>query len=189
MNTHGNARGRKTREALQAALISLLADKKMLSEISVRELCQLSGVHKSTFYAHYESVTSFAEKVLSECFGNVNEPISRAIKFAPNSAFEQQLSARIMGILKIVRENRLLCLAYLADPVSRARYEAQLERVDNHLIENKKYDTELFSESEIRYEFISRHASFYAIVEAWLKRDCAESEEMIAWIIVRKLSA
>ena len=93
-----------------------------------------------------------------------------------------------MQILSVARQNRLLCRAYLQDSECRARYEAHLARVDEHLIERKQYDTSAFSETEIRYEFVSRHARFYAIIQAWLNRDCAESDETMARIIVRSLT-
>lgn len=188
MNTYGNARTRKTQKKLHAALTKILADgTKRLSDITVRELCGTADVHKSTFYAHFSGIVPFAENVLTERFAKLNEPISRSMKFASNADFEKQLSAHIVRILGIVRKNRVLCRAYLADSATRERYAACLDRVDEHLIASRTYDTEHFTESEIRYEFASRHASFCAIVQTWLNRDCAENEETVARIVVRKL--
>jgi AcrR family transcriptional regulator len=49
----------RTRQALAAALARLL-EAKPLDEISVAELCREAGVHRTTFYGHFDGVAEFA---------------------------------------------------------------------------------------------------------------------------------
>jgi AcrR family transcriptional regulator len=49
----------RTRQALAEALVRLL-ERKPLGEISVSELCREAGVHRTTFYGHFDSVPEFA---------------------------------------------------------------------------------------------------------------------------------
>jgi AcrR family transcriptional regulator len=49
----------RTRQALAGALTRLL-ERKPLEEISVAELCREAGVHRTTFYGHFDSVAEFA---------------------------------------------------------------------------------------------------------------------------------
>lgn len=44
-----------TARKMDTALITLLK-KKPLEYITVRELCETAGVHRSTFYLHYETM-------------------------------------------------------------------------------------------------------------------------------------
>lgn len=53
----------KTKNNLQHGLIILLKEKP-LEEISVTELCKVSGITRKTFYLHYESISKlFEEKI------------------------------------------------------------------------------------------------------------------------------
>lgn len=49
----------RTRAALAAALTRLL-ERKPLEDISVAELCREAGVHRTTFYGHFDGVPEFA---------------------------------------------------------------------------------------------------------------------------------
>ena len=53
-------RTRRTRQALYHGLIQLLEDKPV-AEISVKELCQVCDLNRSTFYLHYASVQELLE--------------------------------------------------------------------------------------------------------------------------------
>ena len=48
---------------MNQALIELLA-KKDISYISVKEICQKAGVHRSTFYLHYENIGDLLEETM-----------------------------------------------------------------------------------------------------------------------------
>mgnify|MGYP000329139790 CR=1 FL=1 len=52
--SYGSARG-KTKGSIVNAFLSLRA-KKPLEKITVKELCQLARINKSTFYTHYPDI-------------------------------------------------------------------------------------------------------------------------------------
>ena len=56
----GDRRVRRTRAALQRALIGLVAERD-LSQISVADVVDRADVNRSTFYAHYQDVHELAE--------------------------------------------------------------------------------------------------------------------------------
>ena len=56
---------RYTKHALKEAMSELLKEKKV-SEISIRELCALSDLNRSTFYAHYEDIYSLFSEMEDE---------------------------------------------------------------------------------------------------------------------------
>ena len=65
MNQYEDHRKRKTKNYLLEALISLMRQKNV-HLITVKELCQEAQINRSTFYAHYEDLPDFINKVMSE---------------------------------------------------------------------------------------------------------------------------
>lgn len=61
-NQANNARSIRSRKALADALIELLR-KKDLAHITVRQVCELAAVTRSTFYVHYESIDSLLKAI------------------------------------------------------------------------------------------------------------------------------
>lgn len=55
MNTKGNQHYQATHSEIQRALMHLLENYE-LKRISVRQICDLAGINRSTFYTHYPSV-------------------------------------------------------------------------------------------------------------------------------------
>ena len=53
MNTKNNQRTRLSKMLLKNALMDLLKEKGSVEKISVRELCSVAELNRSTFYAHY----------------------------------------------------------------------------------------------------------------------------------------
>ena len=56
---------RKTEQAIKNAFIELRA-KKPLEKITVKELCELALINKSTFYSHYEDIYALSEAMEQE---------------------------------------------------------------------------------------------------------------------------
>lgn len=57
--TSDDPRAVRSRERMQEALMRMLA-REELSSIGVAELCREAGIHRTTFYGHYESVGELA---------------------------------------------------------------------------------------------------------------------------------
>ena len=66
------ARGEQSRAALKAAFLRLFQTKEP-EDITVIELCREAGVHRSTFYAHYEYMDALIREVLWENVAEVCE--------------------------------------------------------------------------------------------------------------------
>lgn len=53
----------KTEIAIKDALVKLCYEKKSLSKVTVKELCEKANIAKSTFYLHYPDILSIFESV------------------------------------------------------------------------------------------------------------------------------
>ncbi|MCZ0997489.1 TetR-like C-terminal domain-containing protein [Streptomyces mirabilis] len=78
----GDRRVRRTRAALQRALIDLVEERD-LSQISVADVVDRAEVNRSTFYAHYEDVHELAE---AACTSMIDDLIGVVLALGPTRA-------------------------------------------------------------------------------------------------------
>lgn len=88
----------KTEKAIKNAFMELRS-KKPLEKITVKELCSLACINKSTFYAHYEDIYALSDTLETETVASV----LRSIPHAQEYSFEN---------LDVV--TREVCLAFLS---------------------------------------------------------------------------
>ncbi len=60
----------KTEKAIKNAFIELRS-KKLLEKITVKELCSLACINKSTFYSHYDDIYALSETLETETVASV----------------------------------------------------------------------------------------------------------------------
>lgn len=69
-------RKKYTRKVLKESLINLL-QKKQISSITIKEICDLADINRSTFYAHYSNqydlLNSIEEEFIKDLVGTLNE--------------------------------------------------------------------------------------------------------------------
>ena len=61
MNQKKNQRYQDTDKKIRSAFLSLL-EKKEIQKISIQELCDLAGIHRASFYLHYQDIYDLLEK-------------------------------------------------------------------------------------------------------------------------------
>lgn len=88
----------KTENAIKNAFMELRS-KKPLEKITVKELCALACINKSTFYAHYEDIYALSDTLETETVASV----LKSIPHAQTYSFEN---------LDVV--TRELCLAFIS---------------------------------------------------------------------------
>lgn len=69
---HLDPRARRTLDSLQVALGKHMQTQQ-LSEISVSEICRTAGVHRTTFYKHFESVAELAGMAMTDLVRRISE--------------------------------------------------------------------------------------------------------------------
>ncbi|MBP2327099.1 AcrR family transcriptional regulator [Kibdelosporangium banguiense] len=85
----GDRRVRRTRSALQRALIDLV-DERDLSQISVADVVEAAEVNRSTFYDHYRDVHELAE---AACTSMIDDLIGVVLALDPAHANTSESSA------------------------------------------------------------------------------------------------
>lgn len=178
-----------TAAKMDEAFIGLLTEKDF-QYITVKEICQRAGVHRSTFYLHYETMAD----LLEESLGYVNE------------TFMKQFESGSVSIVSRIKECKADEL-YLVTPEYLTPY---LQFIQEHkiLFQTVVNQPGVFSLDEI-YASMFRHVfdpilerfhvpeeqrrymmAFYihgltAVVSEWLKNGCREPVAQMIQIIER----
>lgn len=180
MNKYENAR----RKLIEGFLL-LIREKDFL-DIGVKELCLAAGVHRSTFYAHYDNTF----ELLEDCRKHLVEAFLGTYTAEQRRRFEEGRLERnyiteeyLLPYLRMLKRNRALYAAYrklrLAgrdDPF----FEDLLERIAYPVARTHGRPLD---EKAIRYVTRFYVEGINAIVRAWIEDGCLEGEEQIAGLV------
>ena len=103
-------RVRLTRKLLKNALVQLMQEQH-ISKISIRALCEVAGINRSTFYAHYTNQYDLLNKVEQEALNNLNKYLNKQA-LDENHPISVQVLTRV---LDYVKENMELFKALLSE--------------------------------------------------------------------------
>ena len=172
---------------MNQALIELLA-KKDISYISVKEICQKAGVHRSTFYLHYENIGDLLEETMEnidnrffKAFENIPERFIGKINEAPLKELVLVNDAYLEPYLRFVYENRAVYKAAVNNPT--------IMNTEKRFLNLKKFVIEpIMARFEIPEDARKFYTAYYisgtwAIIDEWINSDCKEPVERIISII------
>lgn len=174
---------------MDEAFLALL-EKKDFAYITVKEICEVAGVNRSTFYLHYETMAD----LLSESVSHINKQFLSHMK-KDSDAFVIKLRDCPLDELYLITPE------YLTPYLS---YIEQHKRLFRTVTENaavlgmdKSYDNmfrHVFTPILDRYGIPQQDRgyimAFYiqglmAIISEWLRRDCADSIVYVVDMIQR----
>ena len=167
MNTPNNKRKRESQEKIEKAFIQLLQTKEV-NQISVTDICKITHLNRSTFYANYIDIYDLVDRIkdtmLKEFFDIYKEECEN-----------QQHSYDFLKLFIHIKDNQLFYKTYFKlnfDFTNDFKFLTNLEA-------EKFYDSSEFL--EYRIEFFK--AGINAIIKKWLYNGCKETPEEIVNII------
>lgn len=182
MNVKNNRLIRETDEKIIRAVYQMMTqEQRPIGKITVREICERTGIHRSTFYAHYLDVYDLVERV--------EERMSRLLTEAFFRRLDSGASARdcFVEVFAFIREHREFYLYYLSESKKfgilqltwdtiRARYDAVAD------------PTHFGARSQEEMEY---HGAFFlsgmtAMVRMWLQKGCREEPAAMYDLIHRQ---
>lgn len=182
MNTPNNKRSRDTDEAIiRAAFQVMIEKKKPVSKITVREICELAEINRSTFYAHYMDVYDLFEKVEQHMAQMCADTILNS--YAAGSGFQAAIEG-MFGYVLAYKDFYQLYFSELSHTV----------RILTLMIEPFKNQLEQFWDSDFGYKVegeVSYHFNFFtagmaALIARWLDNGCKESPHQLYEILLRE---
>ena len=172
---------------MDEALIALL-EKKDLEYITVKEICHLAGVNRSTFYLHYETIADLVNETLEminqrflSYFPQRQEEVLGKLDSREREELVLVTREYLLPYLRFIRDNKKVYRAAFRNPGSmqaHARYGELKQRVLGPLMEQ-------FGIPVVHQPYCMAYymEGIIAIVKEWLRQDCADEVEMIADII------
>ncbi len=165
-------------------------EKKDFEYITVKEICEKAGVNRSTFYLHYETIADLLNECIeythNKCFEKYTLELANVKKRLASGNMEDLVFISpqyLKPFLEFVRENKRLFKTILLNPT--------VFNTDNTFL---RLFNEVFSPAMDKFHVAKQQKPyvirFYlggiiAVVEEWIKKDCAESIEFIMEICMR----
>ena len=165
MNVKNNKRKRESIEKIEKAFVELLQTRE-LKEISVSDICKITGLNRSTFYANFLDIYDLADKFREKLENEFSEMFHDDI--------EQREQIGALKMFTHIKENQIFYKTYF-----------KLEYDQKHLI--YIYDTNRaerdFDNKNIKYHIEFFRNGINAIIKMWLNGGCVESPEEMAEIL------
>ncbi len=165
MNTKNNRRRQATKEKIEKLFVELLQTKE-ITEITVSDICKLTGFNRSTFYANYLDIYDLADKIREKLETEINELYSGDTM--------NKIGTDYLKLFRHVKENQLFYNTYF-----KLGYDSR-HTVDLGLLTQ---ESKVFPEKYMGYHIEFHKAGLNAILKKWLSSGCLESPEEMVKII------
>lgn len=152
-----------------------LLKNKPIQSITVRELCERTGINRSTFYNHYQDVYDLLEKIEEEMLAELAEQLKKIAGengLMSVSFFE--------GIFRFLRQNMDICVVVLGDNGDKRFLQRMLELGRKSCVQNYSLAFPKASEDEIEdfYAFVSNGC--IGLMTRWIRQGMKKSPEELA---------
>lgn len=179
MNTKNNQRFQENERKIRECFISLL-DTTDIDRMTVRMICEGTGLHRSTFYTHYTDIYDLLEQterfMNAELYARIKAPMQEE-NFYRNPAF-------FVEFLNYMKDHRTFYHACLKKRNTFPIQEGAKELFET-IIKPACIQKGICDEEEMYYYFTFYQAGITMIYKRWIDKGCTEPAETIAGYIVR----
>ena len=176
MNQTGNQLYKTNEELIQNTFLALLKEKQ-ISQITIREICDIAKVNRSTFYRHYEDIYALMHSIEKEIFTEFLEEFLSVTK-SDNYISENNLAHMISHIKK----HATFYYAYLTSNSQKLLIGTQSDLWNKYFI-SMFQGYGVTNERHMQYYFLFFKAGFISCIKQWLEEGCPESPEELASLI------
>ena len=172
MNIKNNSRYKVNSEKIETAFLSLILNNKY-EDITISQVCKQAGINRSTFYCHYDDINDLIVKIE----GRFANGMATIFGFG-----EKMTNAAFIEMFTFVKENKYFYKAFLNIPYATLAEKNTKETVMKNLKDNPHYANEDNTALFYRANFFG--AGIKEICRIWLDRDCKESPEEMAGLLL-----
>ena len=160
MATKNNRRTLVTKRILRESLIELM-QKKPISKITIKEICDLSEMSRSTFYLHYQDQFELLSDV-------ENEVMDNTVKALENLSGSLNTLESIEAFLDYVKSNKETFGILLCQPETEGFQKSIIEKIANNV---KASVPEIVDNKNADYLFTFIMYGSLNVLRAWIQRD------------------
>lgn len=162
MNTPNNKRRRTSVEKIKRTFIELLQTK-ALEKITVSDICKLTGLNRSTFYANFLDIYDLADKT--------KQSLEREFSTVFSDFKDYDWDSGAVKMFSHIKENPIFYKTYF-----KLCYDST--KLNYDFVNDFPIDDETF---KYKAEFFRNGLN--AIIKLWLNNDCREKPEEMAKIL------
>jgi AcrR family transcriptional regulator len=171
-------RVRLTQNLLKHALVQLMKEQH-ISKISVRAICEVADINRSTFYVHYADPYDLLAKIEEEVRYNLNGYLEKQ-EFSNNKPISVQILTRI---LEYVKDNAALFKALLSENCDFAFQKDIMELAQIVSSQNNQS----LDNNTAEYIKIFSITGCISIVQKWLQDGVLESPVQMSEFVIQIL--
>lgn len=173
---------------MNQALIELL-NKKEYEFITVKEICEKAGVHRSTFYLHYETIAD----LLEECIENANKQFAEYFSGLEGNLVQDVATKSKENLIFITPEYLTPYLTYIRE--NKTLFQVSV-KCGNLMRSAERFNTlnkclfkpvcKKFGIDDKTEEYLIAYYlnGVYAIINEWIKNGCKDDIDYIENIII-----
>lgn len=167
MNKPNNKRKKASQEKIEKAFIELIQTRN-IEEVTVTDICNLTHLNRSTFYANYLDIYDLVDKIKIKM-------IEDFFDIYKDEATNQYHSYDFLKLFYHIKENQLFYKTY---------FKLNFDLTDSvKYIDSKEVERFHADSKNIDYHVEFFKAGLNAIIKKWLNSGCIESPEEIVNIL------
>lgn len=169
-----NIKVNKSKLSLKQALLALMK-KKSFSKITIKELCKLANLNRSTFYANYEDINELLFDIHTDFFHGISEVLGSSRKASHDSDYEEY-TEKLTKTITYIEENKETFQLLITNNEENLFEKNLLEYyVSLYITEHNSYIE--------RYIFMYHSIGSFSLVSQWLQDKTPCSSEELAKLI------
>ena len=178
MKKKENRKIRITKMVFQDSLIELLKTKPILN-ITVKDICELADMSRSTFYAHYKDQYDLLRQIEKDTLDYFEGMLNQY----QNSVNKKEISQMLEEMLAYIATNSNSIQVLLSE---NGDIDFQ-KKIFQHFTNNRqviKYFSEKHKDNEIYYSVFLVHGAI-GLVQHWLKNNASIPAQQLAKMLIK----
>lgn len=169
-------RKKYTRKVLKESLITLLAEKP-ISDITVKEVCEIADINRSTFYTHYSDHFDLLSKIEEEITDDMNQ-------YLESYSYEKEEESIQMTekILEYITENKFMFQTLLNKDAA-PTFEKRMMELTRRFMMNNWMSDNYVKKEESQYLSSFVISGSIHVIKDWLENDMDQSPKEMAVMI------
>ena len=173
MNIKNNSRYKMSSEKIETAFLSLLLNKNY-EDISISDICKKACINRSTFYSHYDDINDLIIKIESTFASSMASIFNFGLR---------QNHEAFIEMFTFVEKNKYFYKAFLNIP-----YTTLAEKNTKQSIMFTLKDYAKDNDISLFYRASFFGAGIKEICKLWLERDCKETPQQMAELLLKEYS-
>ena len=169
----------RTREAIREAFFTLL-EEKPVEKITIRELCDLADINRTSFYDHYLDYPDFLASVEKEFAQNM---LTQYDELFVREDYAEETMRKYLQLLRNSRETKLLFSRYGGQGAREIFEKALKERTVPAWLQ-----TETITPVQAEYLFRYIVSGGFAVIQQWYEGGFAQPEEEIRSLLTTMIT-